>query len=110
VLLYDQNGVPIDVGGPSAGDPHRRLLSTLHGSQLFNSFPIRYYEPERRGSPIPARVHASAHRGLRRRRSRPRAGSSRKKVAAVSILRRVVRRAGRDGQNNRHREPQPCVS
>jgi hypothetical protein len=45
VLLYDQNGVPIDVGGPSAGDPNRRLLSTLHGSQLFNSFPIRYYDP-----------------------------------------------------------------
>jgi hypothetical protein len=45
VLLYDQNGVAIDVGGPSPGDPNRRLLSTLHGSQLFNSFPIRYYQP-----------------------------------------------------------------
>jgi hypothetical protein len=43
VLLYDQNGVPIDIGEPGA-DPTRRLLVTAHGSNLFNSFPIRYFE------------------------------------------------------------------
>jgi hypothetical protein len=45
VLLYDQNGQPIDIGAQSLSDPTRRLLVTAHGSELFNSFPIRYFEP-----------------------------------------------------------------
>jgi hypothetical protein len=53
VLLYDQNGVPIDIGEPGA-DPTRRLLVTAHGSKLFNSFPIRYFEPGTRRVAKPA--------------------------------------------------------
>ena len=44
VLLYDSAGRALDVGVGSA-DPHRRLLRTAGGRALFNSFPIRYYEP-----------------------------------------------------------------
>jgi hypothetical protein len=53
VLLYDQNGVPIDIGEPGA-DPTRRLLMTAHGSKLFNSFPIRYFEAGTRRVAQPA--------------------------------------------------------
>jgi hypothetical protein len=45
VLLYDGAGRPIDVGGPAAPDPNRRILVTRGGKQVYNSFPIRYYEP-----------------------------------------------------------------
>jgi hypothetical protein len=47
VVLYDQDGAPLDVrpgAGPS-GDPDRRLLRTRSGVDLFNSFPIRYFDP-----------------------------------------------------------------
>ena len=37
-------GTPLDVR-PGADDPDRRLLVTAGGDQLFNSFPIRYFEP-----------------------------------------------------------------
>lgn len=44
VLLYDESGRPIDVlSGPD--DLSRRTLGTVNGTQLFNSFPIRYFEP-----------------------------------------------------------------
>lgn len=45
VLLYDSAGRPIDIGGSAAPDPNRRILVTRAGKQLYNSFPIRYYEP-----------------------------------------------------------------
>jgi hypothetical protein len=46
VVLYDQNGAPLDVrpGADPAGDPDRRVLRTRSGVELFNSFPIRYFE------------------------------------------------------------------
>jgi hypothetical protein len=43
VLLYDAAGNPITVGGEA--DPARRILRTPAGAPLFNSFPIRYFEP-----------------------------------------------------------------
>lgn len=44
VLLYDEAGGPIDLrSGPD--DTSRRVLVTEDGEQLFNSFPIRYFEP-----------------------------------------------------------------
>ena len=43
VLLFDGAGRPLDVGG--LGDPQRRLLLKSDGTPLFNSFPIRYFEP-----------------------------------------------------------------
>jgi hypothetical protein len=43
VLLYDALGRPLDIGG--LGDPQRRLLETVDGKPMFNSFPIRYFEP-----------------------------------------------------------------
>lgn len=44
VLLFDENGRPVEIGsGPD--DTSRRILTAVDGSQLFNSFPIRYFEP-----------------------------------------------------------------
>jgi hypothetical protein len=43
VLLYDGAGRPLEIGG--LGDPQRRLLETAEGKPIFNSFPIRYFEP-----------------------------------------------------------------
>jgi hypothetical protein len=45
VLLYDQNGSPLDVGGPNTNDPNRRVLVTTAGARLYNTFPIRYFDP-----------------------------------------------------------------
>lgn len=40
----DQSGRPIDVlSGPE--DTSRRVLAAGNGTQIFNSFPIRYFEP-----------------------------------------------------------------
>ncbi|MFL5961540.1 MAG: HAAS signaling domain-containing protein [Gaiellaceae bacterium] len=44
VLLYDGAGNPIDIGG-GVPDPNRRVLTTSANTSVFNSFPIRYYEP-----------------------------------------------------------------
>jgi hypothetical protein len=44
VLLYDENGNPIDLR-PNSNDPNRRVLVTTDGTPVFNSFPVRYYEP-----------------------------------------------------------------
>jgi hypothetical protein len=43
VLLYDAAGQPLEVVG--AEDPNRRYLETSFGKKIFNSFPIRYFEP-----------------------------------------------------------------
>ena len=44
VLLYDESGKAIDVySGPD--DLARRVLVDSTGTQLFNSFPVRYFEP-----------------------------------------------------------------
>jgi hypothetical protein len=46
VVLYDQDGAPLDVrpGADPTGDPDRRVLRTRSGVDLFNSFPIRYFD------------------------------------------------------------------
>jgi HAAS domain-containing protein len=45
VLLYDAAGNPITVGSEAVPDPARRVLRTPAGKPVFNSFPIRYFEP-----------------------------------------------------------------
>ena len=46
MLLYDaQDGKPMNVGGPNTVDPNRRVLVTTGGARLYNTFPIRYYDP-----------------------------------------------------------------
>lgn len=44
VLLYDQNGAPLEVRVDDT-DPARRVLRSKNGAALFNSFPIRYFDP-----------------------------------------------------------------
>jgi hypothetical protein len=44
VLLYTDDGRPLDLL-TSPDDVDRRVLETADGLQLFNSFPIRYFEP-----------------------------------------------------------------
>jgi hypothetical protein len=44
VRLYDSAGTPLTVGG-EAPDPDRRPVRDATGAQLFNAFPIRYFEP-----------------------------------------------------------------
>ena len=44
VLLYNSFGRPIEIGA-GAVDPERRVLRTATGTPIYNSFPIRYYEP-----------------------------------------------------------------
>jgi len=43
VLLYDQSANPINVR-PTSNDPERRVLRSNTGAELYNSFPIRYFE------------------------------------------------------------------
>jgi hypothetical protein len=44
VLLYDENGQPLQIlSGPD--DTSRRILTGADGTHLFNSFPIRYFDP-----------------------------------------------------------------
>jgi len=43
VLLFDQQGRPINVR-PASNDPERRVLRSNTGADLYNSFPIRYFE------------------------------------------------------------------
>lgn len=54
VLLFDGAGRPVDLGR-DAPDPNRRVLFTQDGEPLYNSFPIRYFEP---GTRIVARPSA----------------------------------------------------
>jgi hypothetical protein len=44
VLLYDGTGAPLDAPG-AAIDPQRRVLRTKSGKQIFNAYPIRYFDP-----------------------------------------------------------------
>jgi hypothetical protein len=44
VLLYDDRGEPLDVGGPAVEDPLRRVVRTRTGRRLYNSYPIRYFD------------------------------------------------------------------
>ena len=44
VLLYTGAGTPIDASGASI-DPQRRILRTTSGKQIFNVYPIRYFDP-----------------------------------------------------------------
>lgn len=44
VRLFDAAGNPLEVA-PGDLDPLRRVLRTPSGEPIFNSFPIRYYEP-----------------------------------------------------------------
>lgn len=44
VLLYDQFGNPINIR-PVSFDPDRRVLRRANGAEIYNSFPIRYFEP-----------------------------------------------------------------
>ena len=42
--LYDSFGKPLDVGGEGS-DPNRRPVRDASGGEIFNAFPIRYFEP-----------------------------------------------------------------
>lgn len=44
VLLYTGSGQPIEMGR-SYSDVNRRVLVTSRGDRIFNSFPIRFYDP-----------------------------------------------------------------
>ena len=44
VLLYTGAGAPLDAPG-AAIDPERRVLRTTSGKQIFNAYPIRYFDP-----------------------------------------------------------------
>ena len=58
VLLYDQNGQPLDVASNRGLDPDRRFVTTNGNRPLFNVFPIRYYEP---GTRTVARPNAAPY-------------------------------------------------
>jgi hypothetical protein len=44
VLLYDGAGAPLEIGAQFQ-DQNRRVLRSTANAAIFNSFPIRYYEP-----------------------------------------------------------------
>ena len=44
VLLYTGAGVPLDAAGAGI-DPQRRILRTTSGKQIFNAYPVRYFDP-----------------------------------------------------------------
>jgi hypothetical protein len=44
VMLYLPNGRAVNVDANRV-DPHRRYLVTRRGNRVYNSFPVRYYEP-----------------------------------------------------------------
>jgi hypothetical protein len=46
VFLYLPDGSPLRVGGPETTiNPNRRYLVTRRGERLYNSFPVRYFDP-----------------------------------------------------------------
>ena len=57
VLLYTGSGTPLDAGGASI-DPQRRVLRTKSGKQIFNAYPIRYFDP---GTGVVAHPSAAPH-------------------------------------------------
>jgi hypothetical protein len=44
ILLYDDAGRPLDIK-PGDVDPARRVLTAPDGQRIFDSFPIRYFDP-----------------------------------------------------------------
>lgn len=44
VLLYDEYGTPLEIGRNEV-DPAKRVVITNQAQQIFNAFPIRYFEP-----------------------------------------------------------------
>ncbi len=49
VLLFDDLGRPVSIGEAQQGrDPNRRVLTTDQRRQVFNTFPILYFEPNSR--------------------------------------------------------------
>lgn len=44
VFLFTEYGTPLDIG-PGTPDPDRRYLVTKRGDRVYNSFPIRYFDP-----------------------------------------------------------------
>jgi uncharacterized membrane protein len=65
VRLYDQFGRPISIGGSG---PLRRPVKTRRGYEIFNAFPIRYFEPGTRRVENPA---AGAPEGVRPLATKP---------------------------------------
>jgi hypothetical protein len=57
VLLYTGAGVPLNAGDASI-DPQRRVLRTKSGRQIFNAYPIRYFDP---GTGVVAHPGAAPH-------------------------------------------------
>lgn len=45
VLLYQQDGLPLRIGARGEDDPNRRYLVTRRSQRLYNSFPVRYFDP-----------------------------------------------------------------
>jgi hypothetical protein len=45
VLLYQQDGQPLRIGSRGEDDPNRRYLVTRRSQRLYNSFPVRYFDP-----------------------------------------------------------------
>ena len=44
VLLYNEYGTPLEIGR-NEEDPAKRVVITNQAEQIFNAFPIRYFEP-----------------------------------------------------------------
>jgi hypothetical protein len=44
VLLYSSSGAPLNLRATSH-DPLRRILRTKSGARIYNSFPVRYFQP-----------------------------------------------------------------
>jgi uncharacterized membrane protein len=57
VLLYDQNGAPLNLPA-SPSDQLRRILETRRGLPVLNAFPVRYFEP---GTNTVAHPNAGPH-------------------------------------------------
>jgi hypothetical protein len=45
VMLFLPDGRPLPVGAQAPTDPNRRYLVTRRGQRLYNSFPVRYFDP-----------------------------------------------------------------
>jgi hypothetical protein len=63
VRLFDQDGHPLDIGDRTVSDPDRRVPVTTTGREVFNAFPIRYFDPGTRRVAHPdAGAPAAPHR------------------------------------------------
>jgi hypothetical protein len=45
VMLFQQDGAPLRIGASGVDDPNRRYLVTRRSQRLYNSFPMRYFDP-----------------------------------------------------------------